>query len=1155
MVFDDILTRLKLSQPDGRAIHAYRITRDEFEQLGNCLRKHDSRSRKPALWSNRDAAEFCMFAAEWWRRNFDGGAWSWQPILEAASHPKMSQADRTDLVSRGLSYLRRDIIKIEDNRQLLGTLATEGGFPLKLLYQTGSQTNFVRTAFRKMFKELGVYRAHQTDATKLALNNWDVPKTYKKVEGELAPLVGSLALEIWKLAKIVDSKSEKPFIDQLWDYDSNWHNSLPLRIEDAQANALLMDILGEAHKELSEQPEAFKIFRGLKRYGDGWLLEAFAEISGHYSVEFLEQQLAVESGALPYSFQISSQSADGSRKLLATASYTGNNSYQLEANSSGVLCQNAQAAQSIAIGAVYGPTDISSSFVTISDVLEDEPWVFLSIANVNEMQLFTTGSVRSRRDELFIALPDDQSMWFDEGSDGEAVGNLHNINRTLYRIQGRQFVKATTGHRWRFEAQAEQDEHNEVYLRGDLWNFQQTRGLRVFGEHPLVIVNNRRVPTTALRWRTLDGQEFSLESAPLGDGFLQYFDEDILLFQRKLTRLPAHARYRMSPPARNTPTTIILEGFSPQMRIGVATKDVNIMDGPSETDGNYRISVQPDDIHNAPAAITLQLAWANKTSTQLSVAFPQVPARFVNATGHVFANNSAWPAFALTGLTAEMFPPDSRPDYKPYLVGSMRSTPSQSFDYQKQQSLLSAAGFEVSLQEKDRRSNQSGAQTSYLLTLGRIREHIERAFAATGELDASVLLEIAWVGASKEQIAKLELKRYAGTFEQVENRKFRAIWHTDLPQNVRQNYRVIAFPFHTPTESVELIWTSESHWLLPPEFPTNRKACVVGLFDRDLVLRPLVLPAQDLDEKAHEGLSRWEAICELKARNERLVACRDFLTELSQNDCHPDWKKVHATIERTQDMPATAFDLLDALANHPQAAAMALVLAKDKEAAERTWNALEQFAFMWHTIPIEAWENAIALRWQSFKTELDKLPAEFDFARTAQSILKNIVDIFRRHLGSDSPAMIWLNEKLQLGLSIPAKHNMPPHQYLPTTQFALANEFMALRTRQNPDFIRWPEWNFDDVLENFPLTRQLGNSTLHDWELAVAYAPLIAAEACATGVNIPKPVLMRLRRMQSFDSRWFDSAYCFALGLMLEASKQTTDTAAPTSPQTTYADA
>src|SRR3989338_944055 len=78
-----LLNSKNLARPDGRMLYGYRLTDEEFRSLRETLSfatsfgKLDEVSNKIRSFS----ALFVLYAAEWWRREYQGGAWRWSSII------------------------------------------------------------------------------------------------------------------------------------------------------------------------------------------------------------------------------------------------------------------------------------------------------------------------------------------------------------------------------------------------------------------------------------------------------------------------------------------------------------------------------------------------------------------------------------------------------------------------------------------------------------------------------------------------------------------------------------------------------------------------------------------------------------------------------------------------------------------------------------------------------------------------------------------------------------------------------------------------------------------------------------------------------------------------------------------------------------------
>jgi hypothetical protein len=136
-----LLRRCGLSAPDGRLLCLYRCTDEEFRELTGVLR--DAAHVHWQIWPTQERAClpmcFCLYAAEWWRRNYESGPWAWHDLLEASGLGATIPRQRLyRIVHRGLTGWKRQMLSVAGQRAFLVTLACEGGVPLKLLHRDGT---------------------------------------------------------------------------------------------------------------------------------------------------------------------------------------------------------------------------------------------------------------------------------------------------------------------------------------------------------------------------------------------------------------------------------------------------------------------------------------------------------------------------------------------------------------------------------------------------------------------------------------------------------------------------------------------------------------------------------------------------------------------------------------------------------------------------------------------------------------------------------------------------------------------------------------------------------------------------------------------------------------------------------------------------------
>ncbi|SDL48384.1 hypothetical protein [Aliiruegeria lutimaris] len=130
---------------DGRPLHHFRVTDSEYDLLQLQLISLFQRGQQKTA-----SAPFVLWAAERYRRDFDGGVFSWSFLVDPLGH-KPDQAELREMTEIGLRYFNRPPPRRSAaGIQYLRTLAAEGGLPIRLL----SQESGYRQALLSLISDL-----------------------------------------------------------------------------------------------------------------------------------------------------------------------------------------------------------------------------------------------------------------------------------------------------------------------------------------------------------------------------------------------------------------------------------------------------------------------------------------------------------------------------------------------------------------------------------------------------------------------------------------------------------------------------------------------------------------------------------------------------------------------------------------------------------------------------------------------------------------------------------------------------------------------------------------------------------------------------------------------------------------------------------------
>lgn len=1105
MLLYEMLKARGLDEPAKRPIYAYQVTSREYEQLQGALRERSH--RRPKDWANVEAAEFCIFAAEWWRRNYAGGYWSWEGLTSAIGAKSWNRYEHLELVERGLQYLNREVIEFTSSRQFLGTLATEGGLPLKLIT---SQKGALIDAFREIFEDFKLYTIRSRDPRKVAHGEmWRFPQVYQQAE-HIPKLLGEIAYQVWDFAAQIEGEGD--YLEELDREVPNWKSRLPLQVADDEMKELLAQILGTATKYRAEADVEFELIRNLERDEEGeWNLSANFELPRRISSRQLAENLGVDKDSLPYALKLKAKYG-GQERFFASASRRGDY-FRITSTTKVLHLKGSAAAEEIRLAAYDGPNEFGESNFILAESLGDEPWIFVSDSERPGYTLLATGSINTRESEAFVAVTEGQQIDDERG----VIEELFQVaGRRFYQLMGEVSFIEGDGTRWRIRCDQPSEQLFALRLQGLHWSFEHAQGLPIYSMKPELWVDHSPLEPHEVYWISAGGSSpIPLTDAPPGDGRVQILDnEGAVMVQRRICRLPDDAGIRVFSANNRRPGFLRLQKFGHIQELGSPDSHVEIMDitgQNGEAGGDFRDLQINYSGPGSPSTITLSIRWEMGAETSLKVPFPREIGRFISAE-HIFPDNAWWVAHSLSTIQAEVVP-QQYPHSSLFVEGKLIAS-DISDEVQR------ATSFEAALQSEIIRKQRTGR---YLLSLGKIRREIDHALAGTMDLDAHVELRISWYGIfSSSQQRRLRLYRYEGKIKRIGGVGFQPEFRLKAPRHWGE-LRLIAFRFQDPSQAHELTPTTDGEWLARLGDWEPGTWCVVGIRDGHLSHRPHIFTIEGEYER-----TEWAEICEIPNARGRREELRQFFEKLAQDFDHPAWRWIGDTFELAKELPATTFDSLDCLVMAPRACATAFVKAGEPR-IEGWWSRLEELPFFWQVISIADWKQAFEIARQSREHQAETYGLELD----STAPIKAVVEHIRNHLGSDSPAFIYLDEYLNLNLGLPTEQLKLARERDSDLAVLLELDFEELLRRRPGGEQRWPTWKIPEEIRSepsfseFSLRRRFRRREY--WRQAVLDAPVVAAMACAFSIRLKRTDLIHLRQIRKFDPLWFDHAYHLSL--------------------------
>lgn len=232
-----------VSTPDGRRLHTYRLSTENFERLQRDLARHKTIADLRVGYTQ---GLFVLWASEWFRRCYRGGLRRWEDLTQALSLAGGGQAGQNtlrEITRAGLKQWQRPVYS-DSMTQYLATLAREGGFPTYAVVEGGQ--GWAKTILEAVVRRLmGAPAAGEAEALDLAKSQaGNLPGVFN--DAEFIQLCADLALAIVQVRREFEPNAQAaglPLAAWLGLNRPSWREALPISTGDAEADALVETLM------------------------------------------------------------------------------------------------------------------------------------------------------------------------------------------------------------------------------------------------------------------------------------------------------------------------------------------------------------------------------------------------------------------------------------------------------------------------------------------------------------------------------------------------------------------------------------------------------------------------------------------------------------------------------------------------------------------------------------------------------------------------------------------------------------------------------------------------------------------------------------------------------------------------------------------------
>jgi hypothetical protein len=1125
-----------LSEADGRPLCSYRCNEDEFIALIDTMRAavpqlRDTR-RAPAL----ACAAFCLFASEWWRREYDGGPWKWEPLLAAIGLDGTPPQQLYLPVERGLRFWKRELLAISVGRGFLVTLACEGGLPLRLIDRDG---HHLRRYFRALLEEFRIHRRAGRDPEWLAERaGHNLPRSLR--QKVVYAISGQLIAQIWDLqAKVGDARDPLGALDGV---EPGWRDRLPLRVEDATAEALLKNLVQEASRLAAAEPTRISVARLLKETLSGWRLAAEVDLPGVTPAKDLASLLEKhDESDLDSRLELYALDHSDVPYLLAYASQrvrAGQTEYLLEKPGRAALVLGANvAAGSIRIVATAGSRRTQPKLLPQGEALSSLPWIFVSSSDADVPRFSGQGSGRTRYLEAWVAAPESSSPEPEDGASCNPVGRIKELHRAVYHVTGSVRFRDSEGTFCVVKTGQATEGGPDYQIAGKV---ERLRGnVPVYSSVPKLWCYDtpqsrpRPIPLAEIEWRPA-GQGSWQRGPPQTFGLIdaRHVEGGELRFRSRFGFVPSGLSVSWKHGHSYREGAIELGGLDGG-RVGwQETPDVNI-----EIDSRADPETSDVVLHcvadgEPPADLAIVLVWPGGVSLEIFVPFPAKGARFLTSDGRALADGAVVSFRQLTGLRAVAS--SSRSSDKFVVTGALLAEDASPG--------LTRSGIWEQVPATD---------GIFRLDLSYLAEQFAQLFSASSDLDAHVNLRIEYERGATPEYRRLDVRRFDLELEPDRAEgvvRLASQGSEPITLDKAGAFRLEAKALWDPTrEPVPLAVISSDpmdpqvQWRVDESLLEPGPWLIVGWEGSWCRFRPLLWTIGAIPEDALDVFCESGAIGDaLRVPNpkERRRAIDAALSYLEEDPADPNWGLLSEYFAAFRDLPAPSLDLFGCVAVRPKTA-VGLLLRADEAQFDAVWERLEELPFSWHLVPVEAWMQAASSLATHYRDQL------VDFGGDVDGLLRQFFSTFAKRVPVKLEPLGHIIELVGSMEIIPGLVDKPGLLSIARSQQGRAHLIKHLSVARQ-DLLRaqadaeWPQghqvgnWSGanKDLLTEFQelwLKPPDGVGFRSD----VLHAPIIAALASTFNLPVNRDLVCEIKRLRRFDERWFDTAYSVALALAI----------------------
>jgi len=1083
------LTSKTLSAPSGAPLYSYKITQREYLTLTDVLKNNGG-------WASGWDCCFVLYATEWWRKFYDGGNWSWEPILRSINKTSLSILDRNQLVSSGFKKWKRPVNENLKGNDFIGTVVIECGLPLRVL----ESDHYLGDIIADLYQELGAISSIEAEHVELVKSLSSTRKLPQALQKDaffhllLQFVTGLVSFN----EKFGFSGTDKP-VERLDALSPGWRERFPLRLDGQAARNFIDQLLTGVTKVQEYQSTLMRAIHELVRHSNSWQLKIRLEIkAGLHKLPALGISIT-EFETLSHKLEIYVRTGSVDQRI----GFAFKN-YDLQGFHLDKITYHIPG-HSIHGWDLYLMDPANYHKIALKIVRADlsqnsEPLIFESFSDNDSekgWELVATGTTRLSYGIYRVVIA--ANAIFTSG-DRKLLGNIliDGKDLTVYEVISDVGIEQNDSFFYLSFSEESEIFSYELAPQPTGFEFYRDENKSIFRGWPKIYKTREDgvvigKVTSALEY--FNGSHWAtLTPEVIGKVKIRLTNGSRVLLCKTIQVLPADFTLNFNISER---TVQLLHSGSFSVTIYSDAKTVieAIEDG-------HSIAFK-EDVRSLPEffQIGLMPKICGTDKVLLKIPCPKQQLYFFSAAKERLSYKASLYLHDLYG--SRLFISNLLPFSKTHRLKLTLLDPQQSEEISVYRSLKVTAFGNIELA---------------LVTL---KDIMLSLLSMTTSIDARILV-------SCDDKAAIEIRQFELTLEKLDG----GFMQMKANEETISCFDLQAFRLDEPfaTEQVHtLIYEQEkSRWGLSKKeglwfiFPAS------GIKEQ---FRPLAFAlSSDLDQEQidTDAITRLHEVAHFR-REERFVLMDKVLDQMAADFAHPDWKGLCDLYLSLRHLPLGSQDVFARLSNHTDAIMTGALILPE----EMILRLSQEFAIIWSQFPVDSWLSIIDRHYISLT---------FLVAAHAEQAVKARLEWIGHHLGLTS--IKWVIDRLLFdeGGRIGTPQISPPIARMLIEELLNGSELKpGLRARHLEE--KWPDQLSDGIINIFKAlpeeVRGLLTTELVSHQKYVIYLPFILAAASVQPdlVKIPKLTRLtkfRIREVISFDEAWFAEVYNFVQGYLLD---------------------